>query len=237
MAGVSYSYGSHEEGSAALRGVDLVLGAGEWVAVMGASGSGKTTLLLCAAGLLPACEGRVVLSGVDLGRASERELTALRRQRVGFVFQEYNLVPALTVAQNVELPGRFAGRRPPRSMVRDALDRVGLAEKAGALPDELSGGQRQRVAIARALVAGPAVVFADEPTGALDSRSGDRVLKEFASLASVGSAVLMVTHDPRVAARANQVIWLRDGQIVDHAAAASAAQIAARLADLEELPS
>ena len=231
---VSFAYPSSAGPIPVLHEVSLTLVAREWVAVMGPSGSGKSTVLLCAAGLLQAQSGSVVLDGVDVLNASEQQLTALRRDRLGFIFQEFNLVPALTAEQNVGLPARFSGSRRPREEVLDVLGRVGMREKAGSRPDQLSGGQRQRVAIARALVSRPAVVFADEPTGSLDVRSGDQILDELQSLADEGSAVLMVTHDPRVAARTDRVIWLRDGRIEEEMVAASAEQIAARLAGLED---
>lgn len=231
---MSFAYPSPAGPVPVLHEVSLTLDAGEWTAVMGPSGSGKSTVLLCAAGLLQAQSGSVVLDGVDVVRASEKQLTGLRRDQLGFIFQEFNLVPALTAEQNVGLPARFGGKRRSRGEVLDVLGRVGLREKAGSRPDQLSGGQRQRVAIARALISRPAVVFADEPTGSLDTRSGDQMLDELQSLVDDGSAVLMVTHDPRVAARADRVVWLRDGRIVEEMIGASAAQIAARLARLED---
>lgn len=236
MNGVCFAYPSPAGPVPALREVSVTLEAGEWVAVMGPSGSGKSTVLLCAAGLLRAQSGSVVLDGIDVVRASEAQLSALRRDRLGFIFQEFNLVPALTAEQNVGLPARFGGARRSREEVREALSRVGLREKAGSRPEQLSGGQRQRVAIARALVAQPTVVLADEPTGSLDTHSGDVVLGELQALVDAGSAVLMVTHDPRVAARGDRVIWLRDGRVVDELVGASAAQIASRLAGLEGPP-
>lgn len=231
---VSFAYPSSAGPIPVLHEVSLTLDAGEWIAVMGPSGSGKSTVLLCAAGLLQAQSGSVTLDGVDVVNASEKQLTSLRRDRLGFIFQEFNLVPALTAEQNVGLPARFSGSRRLREEVLDVLGRVGLREKADSRPDQLSGGQRQRVAIARALISRPAVVFADEPTGSLDVRSGDQILDELQSLVDDGSAVLMVTHDPRVAARADRVIWLRDGRIEEEVVGASAEQIAARLAGLED---
>ncbi len=231
---ISFAYPSPAGPVPVLHEVSLTLDTGEWVAVMGPSGSGKSTVLLCAAGLLRAQTGTVVLAGVDVVDASEKQLTALRRDRLGFIFQDFNLVPALTAEQNVGLPARFGGTPRSREEILEALDRVGLREKAGSRPDQLSGGQRQRVAIARALVARLAVVLADEPTGSLDTRSGDVVLGELQSLVDAGSAVLMVTHDPRVAARADRVIWLRDGRVVEEMVHASAEQIAARLAGFED---
>lgn len=231
---VSFAYPSSTGPIPVLHEVSLTLDAGEWIAVMGPSGSGKSTVLLCAAGLLQAQSGSVALDGVDVVNASERQLTALRRDQLGFIFQEFNLVPALTAEQNVGLPARFSGSRRPRKEMLDVLGRVGLREKADSRPDQLSGGERQRVAIARALISRPAVVFADEPTGSLDVRSGDQILDELQSLLDDGSAVLMVTHDPRVAARADRVIWLRDGRIEEEMIGASSEQIAARLAGFEE---
>ena len=236
MNRVTFAYPSPAGPVPALREVSVTLKAGEWIAVMGPSGSGKSTVLLCAAGLLRAQSGSVVLDGRDVVRASEAQLSALRRDRLGFIFQEFNLVPALTVEQNVSLPARFGGTRRPRAEVLEVLNRVGLRERAGARPEQLSGGQRQRVAIARAIVARPAVVFADEPTGSLDTHSGDVILGELQALVEAGAAVLMVTHDPRVAARADRVIWLRDGRVVDELVGASATQIASRLAGFEDPP-
>ncbi len=234
MVGVSFAYSSRAGVVPVLVDVSVTVGAGEWVAMMGPSGSGKSTALLCAAGLLQAQTGSVVLDGVDVVNASERVLTGLRRDRLGFIFQEFNLVPALTAEQNVGLPARFGGVRRPRGEVEDVLGVVGLRGKAESRPDELSGGQRQRVAIARALVSRPSVVFADEPTGSLDARSGDEVLDQLQALAGQGTAVLMVTHDPRVAARADRAIWLRDGRIVGEMVGASAEHIATHLAGLED---
>lgn len=217
-----------------LRGLSMWLRRGEWVALMGPSGSGKSTFLNCCAGLLRPTSGRVTLDGVDIGTASDRVLTDLRRTRLGFVFQQYNLVPALTAAQNASLPHLFGGRRPPREDVLDALGRVGLRERADHRPEQLSGGEQQRVAIARTLLQAPTVVFADEPTGALDSVSGSAVLRQFTALAEAGASVLMVTHDPNVASKADRVLFLSDGQIVEEMAGQDAATIGARIAQLEQ---
>lgn len=233
LQGISYAYPSTSRAVTVLRDVSLEVAAGEWVAIMGPSGSGKSTLLMCAAGLLRAATGSIELDGEDLAECSESRLAQMRRGRVGFVFQDFNLVPALTAAQNVGLPGLFGGPPRPKRQVLDALRSVGLDGKGNSRPDQLSGGQQQRVAIARALVASPAVVFADEPTGSLDARSGDQVLDLFGVLVEAGSAVLMVTHDPRVAARAARVVWLSDGRIVAEMRGATAAEIATRLASLE----
>lgn len=234
---LTFAYVSRSQTMPVLDAVGLDVAAGEWVAVMGPSGSGKSTLLLCAAGLRRAQSGHVVLDGVDLATASDKHLTSLRRGQVGFVFQEFNLVPALTAEQNVGLPSRFGRVRATRAEIAAALRQVGLADKGSRRPDELSGGERQRVAVARALVSHPSIVFADEPTGSLDVRSRDRVLDLFDGLVASGAAVLMVTHDPLVAARADRVLWLSSGRIAEVTSKASAKQIALRLAALEAAPS
>ncbi len=228
------SYDSRAGALPVLKGISMALPRGRWIALMGPSGSGKSTFLHCCAGLLRPTSGRVVLDDVDLAGASPAQLTAMRRTRVGFVFQAYNLIPALTAAQNVALPGLFGGKRPKRDALVAALDVVGLADRADHRPEELSGGEQQRVAIARTLLQRPAVVFADEPTGALDSVSGATVLKQFSALTDGGASVLMVTHDPNVASKADLVLFLADGLIVDSKAGADAATIAARIAQLEQ---
>jgi putative ABC transport system ATP-binding protein len=182
---------------------------------MGPSGSGKSTLLHCAAGLDRPTGGSVVLDGQELGKLREKRLTALRRDRIGFVFQGFNLLPALTVRQNVLLPLRLAGKRVPRRAVDAALAQVGLAERANHRPAELSGGQQQRVAIARALITQPAVIFADEPTGALDTRTSREVLRLLAeTVRQARQTVVMVTHDPVAASYADRVLFLADGKLV-----------------------
>lgn len=233
MRGLYCAYPGQSSDEDVLRGVSLAVSPGESMAVMGPSGSGKSTLLSCTAGLLPARSGTVLLDGLDVTSASERQLTALRRDRLGFIFQDFNLVPALTAEQNVGLPARFSGRPKTRAKNLEALALVGLREKAGVRPDQLSGGQRQRVAIARALVSEPAVVFADEPTGSLDAASGAQVLDTLDGLIEQGTALLMVTHDPHVAARADRVALLFDGVIVEELVGSDAASIAARLAEFE----
>ncbi|WP_328476711.1 ABC transporter ATP-binding protein [Actinoplanes sp. NBC_00393] len=216
LHGVTRRYGTGERAVAALDGVDIRFEPGTFTAVMGPSGSGKSTLLHCAAGLDRVSSGRVVIDGVPVEGLSERNLTKLRRTRVGFVFQSFNLVPALTAAQNVALPLRLAGRRPAPGEVSAVLAEVGLAERAGHRPSELSGGQQQRVAIARALVTRPAVLFADEPTGALDATSGKEVLRLLrAAVDRHGQTIVMVTHDPLAAAHADRVLFLADGRVVD----------------------
>ncbi len=203
----------------ALRGVSAEFPTGSFTAVMGPSGSGKSTLLHCAAGLDRSTSGSVLVAGTELAGRSERELTLVRRQHIGFVFQAYNLVSSLTVAQNLELTFRLAGRRPPQGAVRSALAEVGLDGFEGRRPGELSGGQQQRVAIARALVARPAVLFADEPTGALDLVTSREVLVLLRrSVDEQGQTVILVTHDPVVAATASRVLFLADGRLVDEMA-------------------
>ncbi|GGT38146.1 ABC transporter ATP-binding protein [Streptomyces purpureus] len=218
----------------ALDGVDLDFRTGSFTAVMGPSGSGKSTLLQCAAGLDRPTSGSVEIGGVELTGLRERELTLLRRDRIGFVFQAFNLLPPLTAAQNVALPLRLAGRRPSRGEVRAALERVGLGERAGHRPGEMSGGQQQRVAIARALITRPAVLFGDEPTGALDSATSRDVLVMLRELVDrEGQTIIMVTHDPVAASYADRVVFLVDGRLSGELAAPTAEQVAARMARLE----
>ena len=218
----------------ALDEVTVDLPAGTFTAVMGPSGSGKSTLLHCAAGLDRPTSGEVVLDGVRLGELDETGLTVLRRERVGFVFQAFNLISSLTAAQNVALPARLAGRRVDQAELTAALARVGLADRARHRPIQLSGGQQQRVAIARALVTAPAVVFADEPTGALDGQTSRQVLALLRGLVEDrGQTIVMVTHDPVAAAVADQVLLLADGRVIDRLERASAESIAARMATVE----
>jgi putative ABC transport system ATP-binding protein len=232
---VRRSFGSGAGAVCALDGVDLDFPVGTFTAVMGPSGSGKSTLLQCAAGLDRPSSGSVELAGTELTGLSERRLTLLRRQRLGFVFQDYNLLPALTAAQNVALPLRLAGQRPGRAAVRTALERVGLAGREGHRPGALSGGQRQRVAVARALIAKPPVLFGDEPTGALDTVSGRQVLGLLRGLVDgEGTSIVMVTHDPSAAAFADRVVFLVDGRVHGEMAAPDATGVAARMAELEE---
>jgi putative ABC transport system ATP-binding protein len=234
LDGVSKHYGTGPARVTALDEVSAVFASGTFTAIMGPSGSGKSTLLHCAAGLDRADAGRVTVGGADLGGLSEHRLALLRRVRIGFVFQAFNLVGSLTAAQNVALPLRLAGRRPPAERVREALAEVGLADRAAHRPVELSGGQQQRVAIARALISRPAVLFADEPTGALDSGSSRIVLDLLRTVVDRhGQAVVMVTHDPMAASYADRVLLLADGRIAGELAGADAATIAARTAALE----
>ncbi|MBY8879142.1 ABC transporter ATP-binding protein [Actinacidiphila acidipaludis] len=220
----------------ALDAVSLTLPAGSFTSVMGPSGSGKSTLLQCAAGLETPTSGRVLVGGEELPSGGEAAVTRFRRGRVGFVFQQYNLVPYLTVAQNVTLPQRLAGRRPARKECATVLGVLGISELAERRPAELSGGQQQRVAIARALVSRPAVLFADEPTGALDTASGRQVLRLLQeAVREFGQTVVMVTHDPVAAACAESVVFLADGRIVDRLAAPDADEVARRMTRLDEV--
>jgi putative ABC transport system ATP-binding protein len=238
LRAVVRTYGTGERAVTALNGVDVRIPPATFTAVMGPSGSGKSTLLHCAAGLDRATRGEVVIDGVPVGGLSERALTRLRRTRVGFVFQAFNLIPALTAAQNVALPLRLAGRRPVPGEVSAMLAEVGLGDRAGHRPGELSGGQQQRVAIARALVTRPAVLFADEPTGALDARSGREVLGLLRDAVDRhAQTVVVVTHDPFAAAHADRVLFLADGRVVDALSGpVTAPEIAVRTAALESGP-
>jgi putative ABC transport system ATP-binding protein len=246
LTGVTREYGAGGGGRVrALDSVSLAFPHGGFTAVMGPSGSGKSTLLSCAAGLDRPTSGSVTVGGTELTALSERRLTLLRRDRIGFVFQAFNLLPSLTAAQNVALPLRLAGRRPARADVRAVLHRVGLGDRAGHRPSELSGGQQQRVALARALITRPQVLFADEPTGALDASAGREVLRLLRAVADEGDGggprndeggggtVVMVTHDPVAAAHADRVVFLVDGRVAGELTGASARRIAATLADLE----
>jgi putative ABC transport system ATP-binding protein len=218
----------------ALDGVTLGFAEGSFTAVMGPSGSGKSTLLQIAAGLDRPTAGAVQLGDRDLAGLSERVLATLRRDHIGFVFQSFNLLGALTAAQNVALPSRLAGRRLSRATIADALGRVGLAERAGHRPAQLSGGQQQRVAIARALVSRPEIVFADEPTGALDRRSGRDVLHLLRDTVDHdGATLVMVTHDASAAAWADRVVFVADGRLSGELVAPTAEQVAQRLNELE----
>jgi putative ABC transport system ATP-binding protein len=226
-------YGKGDSTVVALDGVSIGLARGSFTAIMGPSGSGKSTFLHVAAGLDRPTSGTALLGDVELARLSERRLTILRRERIGFVFQAFNLMPSLTVTQNIGLPLRLDGRRVRRSEVRDVAARVGLSERLRHRPSQLSGGQQQRVAIARALVTRPEVVFADEPTGALDRRTGRGVLALLREVVDAdGHTVVMVTHDPAAAAHADRVILLADGRIAGTLEAPSADKVAEQLAHL-----
>ncbi|MCW2600733.1 MAG: macB [Frankiales bacterium] len=213
---VRKSYGKGETAVTALAGVSLDVPRGQLAAVMGPSGSGKSTLMHCLAGLDNVDDGSIDISGTPVVGMNDKQLTALRRNRIGFVFQQYNLLPTLTAAENITLPLDIAGRKPDKAWYDEVVGAVGLADRLGHRPAELSGGQQQRVACARALITRPDVVFADEPTGNLDSRSGAEVLGFLQrSAREFGQTVVMVTHDPVAAAYADRVVFLADGLLVD----------------------
>ncbi|AXK35654.1 ABC transporter ATP-binding protein [Streptomyces armeniacus] len=221
-------------GVTALDDVSLAVRPGTFTAVMGPSGSGKSTLMHCAAGLDAPTEGTVHIDGTAISRLSETHRTELRRDRVGFVFQSYNLVPSLSIADNITLPLRLAGKRPDHDWLRLLVERVGLEGRLTHRPAELSGGQQQRAAIARALVSRPAVVFADEPTGALDLRTAREVLGLLRDLvAGLGQTVVMVTHDPAAASRSDRALVMADGRVVDTLESPTAAELAHRITTLE----
>jgi putative ABC transport system ATP-binding protein len=230
-------YGTGDTAVRALDGVSVELPAGRFTAVMGPSGSGKSTLLHCLAGLDTPTSGRVLLGDDDLGELSDRQLTRVRRDRIGFVFQAYNLVPTLDALENITLPLRLGGRRADEGWLAEVIATVGLRDRLGHRPSELSGGQQQRVAVARALASRPEVIFADEPTGNLDSRSGAEVLGLLrTAVDTAGQTVVMVTHDPTAAAHADQVLFLADGQVVDQVIDPTAAMVLDRLTSLTPAP-
>jgi putative ABC transport system ATP-binding protein len=234
LESVTKSFPNGDGTVTALDELTARFGHGTFTAVMGPSGSGKSTLLQCAAGLERPTSGRVVVAGQDLARLNDRKLTELRRSRIGFVFQAFNLMPSLTAEQNVALPLRLAGRRPDPHVVRQGLAAVGLSGRAGHRPTELSGGQQQRVAIARALVTRPAVLFADEPTGALDATTSREVLQLLRTLVDRHAQTLvMVTHDPTAAAYADRVLFLADGRVRDELTDPDAESVVARMMLLE----
>ncbi|TQS27490.1 ABC transporter ATP-binding protein [Microbispora sp. KK1-11] len=230
---VSKVYGKGQGAVAALREVSVNIPGGSFTAVMGPSGSGKSTFLHCAAGLDTPSSGSVRLGGTELSGMDETRLTELRRQRIGFVFQAFNLVSSLTVLENITLPMRLAGARVDRAWLEEIVGRVGLAGRTGHRPAQLSGGQQQRVAIARALVTRPQVVFGDEPTGALDTMTARDVLRLLREVVDgLGQTVVMVTHDPVAASYADTVLFLADGRIVDAMAAPSSEKVAERMTRL-----
>mgnify|MGYP001407453039 FL=1 len=209
-------YGSDDTEVRALDGVTVDFEQGKFTAIMGPSGSGKSTLMHCVAGLDDLTSGSVHIGDVELGSLSDRDLTLLRRDKVGFVFQAYNLLPTLTAAENTTLPLDLAGRRPDSGWMDQVVKSIGIADRLKHRPDELSGGQQQRVAVARALVSQPEIVFADEPTGNLDSKTGEEVLDFLrTAVEDLGQTMVMVTHDAGAAARAHRVLFLADGRIVD----------------------
>jgi putative ABC transport system ATP-binding protein len=221
LARIVQQYGTGETAVTALAGIDLEVAPGELVAVMGASGSGKSSLLSIAGGLARPTSGSVEVEGVELGSLAPKQVAALRRTTLGFVFQDYNLVPTLTAAENVGLPLELDGwsRRRVRAAALEALVGVELAEQADRYPDDLSGGQQQRVAIARAVVGPRRLILADEPTGALDSHTGEVVLRMLRARIDQGAGGVLVTHDARHAAWADRIVFLRDGRVADQSVA------------------
>ena len=217
--GVTKAYGVGDARVLALDDVSVDIAAGQFTAIMGPSGSGKSTLLHVLAGLDRPTEGRISIGGVEITTMSDKQLTLLRRDRIGFIFQAFNLMPTLTAAENIALPSRIAGRKPDPQWVKSIVDTVGLGARLSHRPAELSGGQQQRVAAARALATKPDIVFADEPTGALDRRSGEELLRFLQhAVRDLDQTVVMVTHDPVAAAHADRVLFLSDGDIVDEVA-------------------
>jgi putative ABC transport system ATP-binding protein len=227
-------YGSGEAQVIALHGVSVELERGVFTAIMGPSGSGKSTLMHCLAGLDDVTRGEVFIGDARVTGLGDRALTDLRRDRVGFVFQQFNLLPTLTAEENILLPLSIAGRKPDRQWFDTVIDTVGLRDRLGHRPTQLSGGQQQRVACARALVARPEVIFADEPTGNLDSRSGAEVLGFLRnSVREFGQTIVMVTHDPNAASYADRVIFLADGRVVDELREPTADAVLDRLKRLD----
>ncbi|MFC6878411.1 MULTISPECIES: ABC transporter ATP-binding protein [Actinomadura] len=233
-AELTKSYGQGDGAVAALRGVSAVFPRGQFTAIMGPSGSGKSTFLHCLAGLDTATSGRVLIGGVDITGLSRTKLTKLRRDRLGFVFQSFNLLPMLTAEENIRLTGRLGGRRADREWFDAIVDALGLRQRLRHRPTELSGGQQQRVAVARALLTRPEVLFADEPTGNLDSRAGAEVLGFLrGAVDAYRQTVIMVTHDPVAAAYADRVLFLADGLIVDELPAPTIDQVHERMRRME----
>jgi putative ABC transport system ATP-binding protein len=223
-------YGRGETAVRALDGVTVGIPAGRFTAVMGPSGSGKSTLMHCLAGLDDLTSGQVFLGDVDLGRLSDRQLTELRRDRIGFIFQAFNLVPTLSARENITLPMDLAGRKPDKRWLKTVIDTVGLDNRLKHRPSELSGGQQQRVAVARALASQPTLIFADEPTGNLDSRAGAEILRFMRhAVDDLGQTIAMVTHDPVAAGYAHSVVFLADGRIVDQMDAPTPTRVLERM--------
>jgi putative ABC transport system ATP-binding protein len=227
-------YGRGDTAVRALDGATLSIPAGQFTAVMGPSGSGKSTLMHALAGLDTIDAGQILLGDTNVSRLSERQRTLLRRDRIGFVFQSFNLVPTLTAAENIALPLTLAGRRPDKAWIDQLVTTLGLADRLRHRPTELSGGQQQRVAVARALAARPQIVFADEPTGNLDSRAGEALLNFLNHAAGTfGQTIVMVTHDPGAAAHADRVVFLADGRVVDELPDPTIPTILSRMARLD----
>jgi putative ABC transport system ATP-binding protein len=226
-------YGRGDNEVRALDGVSVDFATGRFTAIMGPSGSGKSTLLHSVAGLDSLTSGTVLIGDTDITRLDDRKLTKLRRDRIGFIFQAFNLVPTLTAAENITLPGRLAGRKPDPAWFDHVVETVGLTHRLKHRPSELSGGQQQRVAVARALASRPEIIFADEPTGNLDSRTGAEILSFMrTAVREFGQTIVMVTHDPIAASYADRAVFLADGQIVDDIASPTADSVLDRIRHL-----
>lgn len=226
-------YGKGETSVTALNGVDIEIHSGEFTAIMGPSGSGKSTLLQCLAGLDTLSSGSVHIDHVNLGKISDKKLTRLRRDKVGFIFQSFNLVPTLTAFENITLPLSIAKRKVDKKWFKNVVETLKISDRLKHTPSELSGGQQQRVAVARALVSRPKIIFADEPSGNLDSKSGTELLRFLrAAVDNLGQSIVMVTHDTNAAAYADRVVFLDDGKIVDEMKSPTVAKIFDRLKSL-----
>jgi putative ABC transport system ATP-binding protein len=233
--GVARHYGAGETAVHALRGIDLDVDGNHLTAVMGPSGSGKSTLMHILAGLDKPSSGEVVVAGIDIGGLDDTALTKLRRDHIGFIFQFFNLLPMLTAAENIALPLKLAGLKPDREWFDELVEKVGLGDRLTHRPSELSGGQQQRVAVARALVSRPSVMFADEPTGNLDSTTGSEILALLRDCVdTLGQTTVMVTHDAHAAAIADRVLFLADGNIVHDLGRSTAHEILATLEEMTE---
>jgi putative ABC transport system ATP-binding protein len=228
--GATKRYGTGDTAVTALDDVTVDFDARRFTAIMGPSGSGKSTLMHLVAGLDSLTSGQVYIGDTDLSKLDDRRLTTLRRDKIGFIFQAYNLVPTLTALENITLPTTLAGRKPDAAWLDDVVDTVGLRNRLRHRPSELSGGQQQRVAVARALASQPAIIFADEPTGNLDSRTGGEILAFMReAVRNLGQTIVMVTHDPVAASYADRVMFLADGRIVDEMAAPTADRVLDRM--------
>jgi len=231
--GLTKIYSTGDTQVLALDNVDVDFGAGHFTAIMGPSGSGKSTLMHCMAGLDRPSSGSVTIGGLDISNASEKELTLLRRDRLGFIFQAFNLVPTLTAIENITLPMDLAGTKPDKKWVGDVIRTVGLTDRLKHRPNELSGGQQQRVAVARALASRPQIVFADEPTGNLDSTTGAQILAFMRhAVRELGQTIVMVTHDAVAASYSDRVVFLSDGKAVDEMPQPTAERVLDRMKSL-----
>jgi putative ABC transport system ATP-binding protein len=227
-------YGKGDTEVRALDSIDVEFSRAQYTAIMGPSGSGKSTLLHCIAGLDRLTSGQVFLGDLEISSLSEKQLTQVRRDRIGFVFQAYNLIPTLNALENITLPAALAGRKPDEAWLNQVIDAVRLRDRLTHRPAELSGGQQQRIAVARALAGSPEVIFADEPTGNLDSRSSGEILAFMReAVDSLGQTIVMVTHDPQAAAHAHRVVFLADGRIVDELSEPTADSILDRMRTLD----